>query len=163
MSQFDQRALRDVFGAYVTGVTVVTTLCEDGTPCGVTANSFSSVSLDPPLILWSQGLNANSYPVFRDAERFVVNILALDQVEISQRFATPGIDRFAGLSHRQGAGGVPILDDCMAYLECRKTAVYPGGDHAIFLGEVENFHRSARAPLAFSSGRYSSAQTLEHS
>lgn len=160
ISEPDRRALRDVFGAFVTGVTIITTLREDGTPWGVTANSFSSVSLDPPLVLWSQGTHGFSYPVFAAADRFVVNILAAGQIELSQRFATPGIDRFAGLAWHPGIGGLARLDGCLAHLECRKVAAYPGGDHAIFLGEVERFDKSGLAPLAFSSGRYSAVQPI---
>lgn len=160
MTDRDLRALRDVFGAFVTGVTIITTLREDGTPWGVTANSFSSVSLDPPLVLWSQGTHGFSYPIFEAAERFVVNILSADQVDLSQRFATSGIDRFAGLAFVPGIGGVPRIDGCLAHLECRKVATYPGGDHAIFLGQVEKFDKAELAPLAFSSGRYSAVLPL---
>ncbi len=161
MTDQDRRALRDVFGAFVTGVTIITTLREDGTPWGVTANSFSSVSLDPPLVLWSQGTHGFSYPIFAAADRFIVNILGADQMALSQRFATPEIDRFAGLAWQPGIGGLARLEGCLAHLECRKVATYPGGDHAIFLGEVERFDKSGLAPLAFSSGRYSAVQPLD--
>src|SRR4051812_18428675 len=109
-SGFDARALRQVLGAFVTGVTVITTVDASGKPHGLTANSFSSVSLDPPLILWSQSLTAPSHPVFRDADRFVVNILADDQVEVSNRFARGGADKFAGCATRAGLGGVPLIE-----------------------------------------------------
>ena len=161
MANFDQRELRDVLGAFVTGVTVITTVDEHGTPRGVTVNSFSSVSLDPPLVLWSQALTATSYPVFRDAKRFVVNILAEDQVDISKRFASSIENRFEGTEFHVGLGGVPVLDGCAAFLECRSFATYPGGDHAVFLGEVENFQRASRKPLAFGGGRYMVAYAHE--
>lgn len=161
MADIDLRALRDAFGRFVTGVTVISTLQEDGTPWGVTANSFSSVSLEPPLVLWSQGTHAFSFPIFQAAERFVVNILSAEQVELSKRFSTPEIDRFAGLTCRPGIGGLPKIDGCLAHLECQKVAAYPGGDHAIFLGQVERFETVPLAPLAFSNGRYSAVQALD--
>ncbi|MBX9943824.1 MAG: flavin reductase [Reyranella sp.] len=155
---FDSRALRDVLGAFVTGVTVITALDEAGTPYGLTANSFSSVSLDPPLVLWSQALTAPSHPVFRAADRFAINILACDQVEISNRFARAADRKFEGVPVRVGLGGLPLLEGCAAYLECRKITSYPGGDHAVFLGQVERIERTERPPLVFGGGRYLVAQ-----
>lgn len=155
---FDSRALRDVLGVFVTGVTVITTLDEAGTPYGLTANSFSSVSLDPPLVLWSQALKAPSHPVFRRAERFAINILSIDQVEISNRFSRAADSKFEGVAVRMGLGGLPLLEGCAAYLECRKITSYPGGDHAVFLGQVERIERTERPPLAFGGGRYLVAQ-----
>lgn len=150
----DPRELRNVFGSFVTGVTVVTTLDAEGLSHGVTANSFSSVSLDPPLVLWSQATSARSFPAFRDADRFIINILAEHQKELSQRFATSSSDKFAGIeTHARGAG-VPALPECCAYLECRKVAMYPGGDHIVYLGEVLAIERNARRPLAFAQGKY---------
>ncbi len=154
-SGFDRRSLRDGFGSYITGVTIVTTLDAEGRPCGVTANSFSSVSLEPPLVLWSQALNARSFPAFSRHGRFVVNILALDQIELSQRFAVAGAEKFAGVSFRPGIEGLPVLEDCCAHFECRKVTTYPGGDHAMFLGLVERFeHKPSSYGLAFGNGRY---------
>lgn len=155
MTSINQLELRKVLGTFVTGVTIITTLDGDGLPVGITANSFASVSLDPPLVLWSQGLRAYSLPVFRDAPRFVVNILANDQVELSRRFSSGDADRFQGVNQRLGLGGLPVLDGCLATLECVKVNTYPGGDHLVYLGQVEKFQRSARQPLAFSGGRYS--------
>ena len=153
----DQRALRDVLGAFVTGVTVVTTIDAEGRPYGVTANSFSSVSLNPPLVLWSQALSAKSFPVFRDSDHFVINILAHDQIELSRRFSVSGEDKFGGLAVQTNAVGVPVLHGCTAFLECRKIATYPGGDHAVFLGEVQRFRRTDSRPLAFGGGKYMTA------
>lgn len=160
MNAVDSRELRRTLGAFTTGVTVITTLDAEGRPLGVTANSFSSVSLDPPLILWSQSLTSSSYPAFRDAERFVVNILADHQVPVSNQFARSGGDKFLGVAHSPGEGGVPILADCAAHLECRKVAAYPGGDHIIYIGQVEKLHRAAQRPLAFADGAY--RLTLAH-
>lgn len=155
---FDSRELRQVLGAFVTGVTVITTLDRQGKPHGLTANSFSSVSLDPPLILWSQSLASPSHPVFREADRFVVNILADDQVDISNRFARGGADKFAGCQTDPGLGGVPLIRGCAAYLECRRIDSFPGGDHVVFLGEVERIERSGSQSLVFGGGRYLVAQ-----
>jgi flavin reductase (DIM6/NTAB) family NADH-FMN oxidoreductase RutF/DNA-binding IclR family transcriptional regulator len=149
----DTRELRNVFGCFVTGVTVVTTVDAEGTDQGVTANSFSSVSLDPPLVLWSQAKSARSFPAFRDSEGFVVNILSEHQRSISQRFATPGTDKFAGISTIR-IDGLPALQECCAYLQCRKVAMYPGGDHIVYLGEVVEVERNDRRPLAFARGKY---------
>ena len=155
---FDSRELRQVLGAFVTGVTVITALDQHGKPHGLTANSFTSVSLDPPLILWSQSLTAPSHPVFREAERFVVNILADDQVEVSKRFARGGGDKFADCQTLPGLGGVPLIVGCAAYLECRRIDSFRGGDHVVFLGEVERTERTGRQPLVFGGGRYLVAQ-----
>ncbi|GAB3768974.1 hypothetical protein GCM10028796_33410 [Ramlibacter monticola] len=155
---FDSRALRQVLGAFVTGVTVITTVDKDGRPHGLTANSFSSVSLDPPLILWSQSLTSPSHPVFREAERFVVNILADDQVEISNRFGSGGADKFNGCPTRPGLGGVPLIQGCAAYLECRRINSFPGGDHLVFLGQVDRIERTGLQPLVFGGGKYLVAQ-----
>lgn len=155
---FDSRELRQVLGSFVTGVTVITTVDADGRPYGLTANSFSSVSLDPPLILWSQSNTAPSHPVFSNAGRFAVNILADDQVDVSNRFARPSEDKFSGLPVTPGLGGVPLLAGCAAHLECRRVHSYPGGDHTVYIGEVERIERRPRQPLVFGGGRYLVAQ-----
>ncbi|MBN8490753.1 MAG: flavin reductase [Burkholderiales bacterium] len=155
---FDSRELRQVLGSFFTGVTVVTTVDGHGKPHGLTANSFSSVSLDPPLILWSQSRNAPSHPVFRTAERFAVNILADDQVEVSNRFARGGADKFSGIATRAGEHRMPLIEGCAAHLECRLVNAYPGGDHVVFIGEVERIARHGRPPLLFGGGRYLVAQ-----
>lgn len=151
---FDSRQLRQVLGAFPTGVTVVTTVDAQGKAFGVTANSFSSVSLDPPLVLWSQALTSSSHHAFRDSDRFVVNIMADDQVHIANRFARSGDDKFAGISVRPGLGGVPVIEGSAATLECVKVAAYPGGDHIVFIGRVEHIDRQPRKSLAFGDGRY---------
>jgi flavin reductase (DIM6/NTAB) family NADH-FMN oxidoreductase RutF len=149
-----ERELRDVFGAFATGVTVVTTVDGQGAYQGVTANSFSSLSLDPPLVLWSQALGARSFPAFRDARHFLVNILAADQLEVSRRFAASGPDKFAGLTVQRVQTGLPALPGCCAWLECRKVGMHPGGDHMIHIGEVLSFAHHPRPPLVFFRGRY---------
>lgn len=158
----DKRALRDVLGSFVTGVTVVTTVDSNGFMHGCTANSFTSVSLDPPLVLWSQALKARSYPAFRDADRFAINILSEDQESISQRFGSDKVEhKFEGIEWQAGLGGVPVLNGCAALIECRKVAAYPGGDHAIFLGQIENLRRIDRNPLVFGRGKYLRAYAPE--
>jgi len=153
-SAFTPRELRDALGAFVTGVTVVTTVDEAGRPYGLTANSFNSVSLNPPMILWSQSLSSPSYTVFRDAQRFAISILAEHQVGISQQFAQGKTDKFAGVAVDLGLGGIPLIRDAAAHVECRQVTSYPGGDHAVFMGEVERIARSSAKPLAFGGGKY---------
>ncbi|EKT84366.1 flavin reductase-like protein [Rhodococcus opacus M213] len=151
----DPGHLRECLGSFVTGVTVVTTVDRDGQRHGCTANSFSSVSLDPPLVLWSQRVAAGSFPAFSQAERFAINILSSGQKQVAEHFARPADDKFAGIPVRTGLGGIPLIDDCAAYVECQMEASYPGGDHGIFLGRVERIeHTPDRKPLAFGNGKY---------
>ncbi|WP_025597722.1 flavin reductase family protein [Burkholderia sp. WSM2230] len=154
MHTFDSQSLRKTLGAFTTGVTVITTLDPQGRRFGVTANSFSSVSLDPPLVLWSQSTTSRSHLAFRDTERFVVNILAVDQIHVSDRFARSSDDKFSGIEIDEGLGGLPIIRGASAFLECRKIATYPGGDHVVYIGQVENLFRGERPPLAFRDGKY---------
>ncbi len=151
---FDARQLRDALGRFTTGVTVVTTRDAHGQPHGVTANSFTSVSLDPPLVLWCQALNARSYPVYRDSPYFAVNILAEHQREVSGRFARSGEDKFADLPHDSGLGEVPILPEVVAHLECLKVASHLTGDHVIYIGQVQRLAVSEGQPLIFNGGQY---------
>jgi len=151
---FDSRNLRRVLGSFVTGVTVVTTTDDEGGFHGVTANSFSSVSLDPPLVLWSQAVKSHSHPAFFKAERFAVNILAEDQIELSNRFAKSSPKKFVGLDMDIGLGGVPLLRGCGAWLQCRVVSRVPGGDHTIYIGEVDLIGQAERKPLVFGNGQY---------
>ena len=128
---FDGRELRRVLGTFVTGVTVMTTTDDEGGLHGVTANSFSSVSLDPPLVLWSQAVKTQSDPVFFKAERFAVNILAEDQMELSNRFAKSSQQKFAGLEVDLGLGGIPLLRGCNAWLQCRVVSRLPGVERVV--------------------------------
>jgi flavin reductase (DIM6/NTAB) family NADH-FMN oxidoreductase RutF/DNA-binding IclR family transcriptional regulator len=151
---FDTKELRQALGSFVTGVTVITTVDRTGQCFGVTANSFSSVSLDPPLVLWSQAVKSPSHPVFLEAPRFAINILAEDQLELSNRFASSGIDKFANVETDIGAGEIPLLRNCCAWLECKVVSRLPGGDHVIFVGEIESFRCTPRKPLVFGGGQY---------
>ena len=152
----DTRSLRDALGEFATGVTVVTARTSGGQPVGVTINSFASVSLDPPLVLWSLGLQSPSLTLFESCSHYVVNILAADQVELSQRFSQAQSDKFVGIDTIVGAGGAPILPGCSAWFECRNEMRYPGGDHIILVGHVENFGRREMPPLVFHGGQYRS-------
>lgn len=153
-SGFDSRALRDAFGSFATGVTIVTTQCPGGGDAGVTANSFSSVSLDPPMVLWSLSRTSLSIDAFRKSTHFAVHILSASQEALSSRFASKNTDRFGGLTLDRGPGGTPMLPDCMARFVCKTAYQYDGGDHVIFVGEIVDFNHSARKPLVFHGGRY---------
>ena len=150
----DPRPLRQALGRFATGVTVVTTRGLDGRYEGLTANSFSAVSLDPPLILWSLRLAAPSLETFKAAGHFVVNVLARDQSALSRHFATPRHDKFAGIAFQPGIGGCPMLDDSLAIFECRTETTIQGGDHIIFIGRVTQAHHREGEPLIFAGGRY---------
>lgn len=150
-----QLEFRAALGMFATGVTIVTARASDGTLVGLTANSFNSVSLSPRLVLWSLGQKAGSMPVFSRGSHYAINILAADQKELAQRFATRDIDRFAGVAWREGAGGAPVLDGVAAVFECANRSQYEEGDHVIFVGEVESCSRREGAqPLIYHGGRY---------
>jgi flavin reductase (DIM6/NTAB) family NADH-FMN oxidoreductase RutF len=156
---FDPLSYRAALGSFATGVTVVCARAPDGTPVGVTANSFSSVSMDPPLVLWNLNRRALSLPVFEAAEHFVVHILADDQIDLAERFATRGLgDKFAGIEWDEGDGGAPLLRGVAARFECRAHAIHDGGDHRIFLGRVLRFGDDRRPALAFQRGAYASCE-----
>ncbi len=152
---FDTRAFRDTLGLFVTGVTIITTIDELGQPVGITANSFNSVSLNPPLILWSVGKSARSLDAFSNADFFAVHILREDQADLSQRFARSGTNKFTGLETEPGLGNTPLLEDCAARLECSLHAKHPAGDHVLFIAEVERLVADHTAmPLVYHGGRY---------
>lgn len=150
----DPRALRDALGCFTTGVTIITALGEGGRKVGLTANSFSSVSLDPPLVSWSLSLYAPSLPVFQDASHFAVHVLARDQEHLALKFANTGEDKFAGLETEPGLGGAPLLSGAIARFQCRNSYRYYGGDHILFLGTVEAFEAGDGEPLLFCRGRF---------
>lgn len=150
----DPRALRDALGRFATGVAVITTRAADGTPLGLTVNSFAAVSLDPPLVAWSLGRQVGSLRAFLASPCFAVNVLAADQEPLSRRFASPVPDRFAGVAWSAGLGGAPLLAGCLARFECRIRRRIEAGDHWLFLGEVERFAYDDDAPLVFFASRY---------
>ncbi|WP_029528054.1 flavin reductase [Polaromonas glacialis] len=153
-TSFDKRSLRDAFGSFATGVTIVTTAGPTGADIGLTANSFSSVSLDPPMVLWSLARTSANIDAFRNSGHFAVHILSADQEALSGRFASKVADRFEGLALDRGPDGIPMLPDCMARFACKLAYQYEGGDHVIFVGEIVDFGHSARKPLVFHGGRY---------
>jgi len=143
----DVAAYRRALSCFATGVTVVTTLDGEGQRVGITVSSFNSVSLDPPLVLWSIGKDSLSYDAFVNAKSFVVNVLSTQQSELCSRFAAKGSDKFVGLDCRSGIGGAPILPDCAACFECSTEHLYAGGDHTIIVGRVEKFADREVDPL----------------
>ncbi|VVN39786.1 p-hydroxyphenylacetate 3-hydroxylase, reductase component [Pseudomonas fluorescens] len=154
-STFDPRAFRRALGNFATGVTVVTAADSNGRQVGVTANSFNSVSLDPPLVLWSLDKRSNSHEVFEQASHFAVNVLAADQIDLSNNFARPKDDRFAEIAYEPGAGGAPVFADCSARFHCENYQQVDGGDHWIMIGKVVAFDDFGRAPLLYHQGAYS--------
>jgi flavin reductase (DIM6/NTAB) family NADH-FMN oxidoreductase RutF len=156
----DTGALRKVLGRYATGVTIVTTRDVNERLVGVTSNSFASVSLDPPLILWSVARRARSFEAFTRSGHFVINVLAGDQAHISQQFAKPQADKFAGIAYRSGVGGCPVLTGTVAHFECRTEQIIDGGDHAIVVGRVLHAVSSPGEALVFLDGTYGRVAAL---
>ena len=154
-NQVDTRAFRRALGNFATGVTVVTAADASGRKVGVTANSFNSVSLDPPLILWSIEKRSTSHAVFEAATHFAVNVLAADQIDLSNNFARPKDDRFAEIEFEPGEGGAPVFADCSARFHCEKFQQVDGGDHWIMIGKVLAFDDFGRSPLLYHQGAYS--------
>jgi 3-hydroxy-9,10-secoandrosta-1,3,5(10)-triene-9,17-dione monooxygenase reductase component len=152
----DLLALRGALGSFATGVTIVTTRVEDA-DVGLTANSFSSVSLDPPMLLWSLAKTSSSHEAFMAAGHFAVHVLSVDQEHLSRRFASKDVDRFAGLPLERGPGDVPLLTGCAARFSCRSAFHYEGGDHTIFVGEIVGFDHTPTPPLVFHAGKYALA------
>lgn len=151
---FDPRDLRRAFGNFATGVTIVTTLDADGQPQGFTANSFTSVSMDPPLLLVNIASSAYGCPIFTAASGFAVNILAHRQRELSNRFAAAGSDKFDGVDWHVESTGSPILDGVVAWFDCVSFRQVEAGDHIILIGEVRAYDYTTDAPLGFCRGAY---------
>lgn len=158
---FSDPEFRAALGMFATGVTIITARDASGAPVGLTANSFNSVSLAPPLVLWSLARSASSMPAFEHGSHYAINILSAGQHALAARFASKGIDRFADLPFREGVGGAPILEGSAAVFECFNRSQYEEGDHVIFVGEVERCERQeGLAPLIFHGGRYFSELPL---
>lgn len=154
---FEERQFRDALGAFPTGVAVVTGLTDRGERVGVTVSSFNSVSISPPLVLFSIARHAHSYSAWTSMRAYAVNVLSQQQEEISNRFARALGDKWAGLIVLDGTNGLPILPNALAVFECEAHARYDGGDHDIFVGRVVNLRRHAHKqeqPLIFFGGRY---------
>jgi flavin reductase (DIM6/NTAB) family NADH-FMN oxidoreductase RutF len=149
-----EQQFREALAQFATGVTIVAARAAHGAFVGFTANSFNSVSLDPPLVIWSLARRSRSLAVFEGAERYAINVLAHDQVDLARRFSRPHADRFAGVAHRAGKSGAPLIEGCAAWLECRHHALHPAGDHMLFIGEVETCAHRRVVPLLWHGGRY---------
>ena len=158
--RFDSPALRHALGAFATGVAVVTAVDGEGRVVGLTVNSFSSVSLEPPLVLWSVGRNSGRHATFAAAQHWVVNVLRCDQESLASRFAQRNAALDGVALRDSGIAGVPSIRNCLATLACRCHSVTPVGDHSLLVGEVLAIHRSDGAPLLFFAGRY--AGTVDH-
>ena len=153
----DSESFRQALGRFASGVTIVTTVSATGEPVGFTATAFSSLSLDPPLVLFCLGHDSSSLEVFREAAGFSINLLATGQQALSQAFAQIGGEKFTGVASRTGRRGIPLLEGCLAVLECRTQEQLPGGDHTIFIGEVEAVHLGEGEPLVYYRGGYRAA------
>jgi flavin reductase (DIM6/NTAB) family NADH-FMN oxidoreductase RutF len=152
---FSAQEFRAALGMFATGVTIVTARTADGQVIGLTANSFNSVSLTPPLVLWSLSRAAASMAVFSAGSHYAINVLAAEQKPLAERFGARGADRWSGVAFDQGAGGAPLLHGAAATFECFNRSRYEEGDHVIFIGEVERCsHRAGASPLLFHGGRY---------
>jgi flavin reductase (DIM6/NTAB) family NADH-FMN oxidoreductase RutF len=146
--------MRRALGRFVTGVTIVTCRDAQGDAVGLTANSFNALSLEPPLVLWSLRRFSPSIEAFATATHFAVNVLAEDQIELSRHFARPSNAKFDAGAWRDGQGGAPMLEGCVATFECRRRSHHDAGDHVLFIGEVERIGISAAAPLVYHGGHY---------
>ena len=152
---FSPLEFRAALSAFATGVTIVTARTPSGELVGFTANSFNSVSLAPPLVLWSLSSQSSSMPGFQAATHYAINVLAADQRLLAERFSRKGIDRFDGVAWRAGLTGAPVIDGAVAVFECRHRSQYDEGDHVIFVGEVQHCSRRVgAAPLLFHGGRF---------
>jgi len=153
-SSIDPRDFRNALGTYATGVTIITAAAPDGKPYGLTCNSFASVSLNPPLVLWSLVVYSSSLTVFQNASHFTVNVLGASQQALATKFAKSSDDKFTGVDWTPGLGGAPVLADSVANFQCRSVNRYYGGDHVIFLGAVEAYTYGATEPLLFARGAF---------
>jgi flavin reductase (DIM6/NTAB) family NADH-FMN oxidoreductase RutF len=154
-THFSARDFRDALGMFATGVTIVTARAADGQLVGLTANSFNSVSIQPPLVLWSLAHTASSMAVFSQVSHYAIHVLAVEQRSLAERFAQRGVDRFAGVSYQSGQFGAPILEGAAAVFECSNRSQYVEGDHTIFVGQVEHCSRSSQAsPLVYHGGQF---------
>jgi flavin reductase (DIM6/NTAB) family NADH-FMN oxidoreductase RutF len=153
-SAIDPRDFRNALGTYATGVTIITAAGADRKPYGITCNSFASVSLNPPLVLWSLVIYSSSLSVFQNASHFTVNVLGASQQALANKFAKSSDDKFAGVEWTPGLGNAPILAGSVANFQCRAANRYYGGDHVIFLGAVEAYSYNRKEPLLFARGDY---------
>ena len=154
MTQIDSREFRDALGQFATGVTVITTRDADGQPVGMTANSFSSLSLEPPLVLWSIAKTSSNYAVFAEANHFAIHVMNKQQKDLSGQFARKDIDRFEGVDIETNDAGTPLLTDFLSRFECTTEHRYDGGDHSILVGRVQALASKEGEPLMFFRGGF---------
>lgn len=154
MMDMDLKTFRQCLGQFATGVTVITCTDQERNGCGITANSFSSVSLEPPLVLWNIAKSSNSLRAYLKAEYFGINVLTSDQQGIAGHFAQSDHKLFDDIPHSLSGNNVPTLPDTLAYLECRTTQIHSCGDHYIIIGQVDNYRLSSGSPLLFFAGDY---------
>jgi flavin reductase (DIM6/NTAB) family NADH-FMN oxidoreductase RutF len=157
--KFDSAQFRQALSQFATGVTIITTRLADGSFRGLTASSFNTVSLDPPLVLWSLSSGANSLPIFSGNSHYVINVLGADQAELAERFSRRSDNPFEGVEYTLSRTGLPILKGGTAWFECHNRSRYPEGDHVIFVGEVEDCAMTSQASLLFHNGQFASTQT----
>jgi flavin reductase (DIM6/NTAB) family NADH-FMN oxidoreductase RutF len=157
--KFDSAQFRHALSQFATGVTIITTRLADGSFRGLTASSFNSVSLDPPLVLWSLNNSANSLPIFSGNSHYVINVLGADQAHLAERFSRRTDNPFSGVDYELSRTGQPILRGVSAWFECHNRSRYPEGDHVIFVGEVEECSANPQASLIFHAGQMGSTQT----
>ncbi|WP_136418312.1 MULTISPECIES: flavin reductase family protein [Oxalobacteraceae] len=158
--EFETRQFREALSQFATGVTIITTCLPDGSFLGLTASSFNSVSLDPPLVLWSLSQGASSLPVFTGNSHYVINVLAGDQASLAERFAMRIDNRFEGVDFDLSRTGLPIVKGVAAWFECHNRSRYPEGDHVIFVGEVERCDVSPKPALVFHGGKFVSTKPI---
>jgi flavin reductase (DIM6/NTAB) family NADH-FMN oxidoreductase RutF len=152
---FSKDEFRTALGMFATGVTIVTGRSASGALVGLTANSFNSVSMSPPLVLWSLAQSAASMEAFSTGSHYAINILSADQQDLARQFAAKGVDRFAGVRYQLGAAGAPLIEGAAATFECFNRSRYEEGDHVIFVGEVERcMHRAGASPLLYHGGKF---------
>ena len=157
---FDERQLRDALAQFATGVTIVCARAADRRYVGFTANSFNSLSLSPPLILWSLSHRSGSLAAFEAAERYAVNVLSTGQVDLARRFSRPHADRFENVPFRLGWSDAPLIEGCVAWFECRHYARHRAGDHMLFIGEIVTVERARGRGLVFQHGDYGTTAPL---
>ncbi|MCC7327913.1 MAG: flavin reductase family protein [Burkholderiales bacterium] len=157
---FDARQFRDTLAQFATGVTIICARASERRFVGFTANSFNSVSLDPPLILWSLARDADCLSALESAQRYTVNVLAAEQVALAHRFSRPHEDRFAGVDYRLGWADAPLIAGCVAWFECRHHSQQVAGDHVLFVGEAVTGERAAGRGLVFHHGRFGTTVAL---
>lgn len=158
---FDRSDLRKALGSFGTGVTIISTKTSDDRLIGLTANSFSSVSLEPPIVLWSLQKTSPNLSAFDASGRFVINVLSLSQIDDSHRFASSNTDKFTGVDYRLGIEGQPIIEGCAATFECRTIQRLDVGDHILYLGQVEAYQHQEQATLLYVNGKYAQAASAD--